>query len=361
MAWTERYVDASASGGGTGTSTSDPWTLVEAWNNSTGGMKVNIKAGNYTISSNLDRNLGGTDSSPIWWSGYKTTPGDSDEIFSTQKAEITDIPKVTLSSGYYWVERGGRWHVSSMSFVSNSNSRPALWPLGLNNRIWNCRCVNNAVNTFALQCGGHSDIVNCYFEQNGSSSPNMVDLSYSNWFGCEFVSLVNNSSVATQSPFWGSIINCIFRNLQNGISIGGGCPSIIGNTFYNISQNAINITSSCNALIVNNYFSNITGSAVSSSSTLGTMHIAGNAYESVGTELTNVYEDFQTNSFNDSSDQFVGSGNNNFTLKSTSNGYAAGLPIMFQESAVKSYSDIGAIQHANPSLGVVLNAKHPIG
>ncbi|MGB1649687.1 MAG: hypothetical protein ACPHEP_01550, partial [Acidimicrobiales bacterium] len=112
MAWTERYVDASASGGGTGTSASDPWTLAEAWNNSTGGMKVNIKAGTYTINTVLDRNLGGTSSNQVWWSGYKTTPGDLDELWSDQKTEGTDFPKINLTANY-WIERGGHWWVSS--------------------------------------------------------------------------------------------------------------------------------------------------------------------------------------------------------------------------------------------------------
>ncbi|MFZ9077482.1 MAG: hypothetical protein ACO23H_03040, partial [Alphaproteobacteria bacterium] len=93
MAWTDRYVDASAAGGGTGTSPADPWTFGEAISNTAAGMRVNFKTGTYDTTTNTNvSSIGTTVYQPSWWRGYKTTVGDLDGKLTASPTDATEIP-----------------------------------------------------------------------------------------------------------------------------------------------------------------------------------------------------------------------------------------------------------------------------
>lgn len=353
MAWTERFVDASASGGGTGTSAADPWTLAEAHANSAGGMKVNVKAGSYTSTAALNRSFGATASNPVWWSGYKTTAGDSDDIFTTQKTEATDYPLVTVTSNYF-IESGGFFYISGMAWKSQSINRPPIYTIGSYNKLWNCKFIQDVATTNqgAIANGvTNTCFVNCIFQMNSNFGNVVPSVGNNLWHGCVITG--SNCTGSNQaSAHYGTWVNCIFRDLANGVSFTGssGNSSLINCTFHNIAGTAIATGASTNLQSVNNYFSNV-GTAISASSNTGTSLVANNAYESVTTEISNIFENLQIGSLNDSSNQFVDSTNDDFTLQSSSAGYASALPFMFQDSGVESHGDIGAIQHADPSSG----------
>lgn len=351
MAWTERYVDASASGGGTGTSPADPWTLAEAHSNSTAGMRVNIKAGTYTVASVLSRSFSGVTSNPVWWRGYKTTTGDLDDIFDEEKTESTDIPLVNVTSGYL-LEGGGFFFLSSIAFKSSSTGRPAVYLNGAYTKAWNCRFIYN------LTTGGSAGSIknttqgvfaNCFFENKDTSNSYEVvfDQGLENtYINCFFTG--SGCKVVSQSAY-GGFHGCVFDNLYEGITNSTRAISVNQCTFRDISQNAINTATGASLVCTNNYFSNVSGAAIASSSLNSNVFALGNVFQNVNTQMLNIYESTQFSSATDASDLFVDSSINDFTLKSSSNGYGS-TQRCFGNGA-NSFRDIGAIQHQDPSGG----------
>lgn len=96
MAFTERYVTDSASGGGAGTS-GDPWTLAEAFSNAAAGDRVNILSGSYS-SGAVTLSNAGTAADAIVYRGYSSTIGD---LGVTRTAvgllDTTGYPVITLT------------------------------------------------------------------------------------------------------------------------------------------------------------------------------------------------------------------------------------------------------------------------
>lgn len=88
MALTERYVSSLAAGGGSGTEGS-PWTFAEAVSNYAAGDRINIKAdGTYTFTASVTFTTAATDTAPVVWRGYGTTPGDG--IRPTLNFDVAD-------------------------------------------------------------------------------------------------------------------------------------------------------------------------------------------------------------------------------------------------------------------------------
>src|SRR3954470_24403874 len=108
MAWTERYIDSASSGGdGTTNATSGAnaaWASFSAAITGIGAgpasvpTRINVKAGTYpSAGSILTFNTAGATTAPVWWRGYKTTPGDQDS--NNVAVSGTDIPAVTFTTG----------------------------------------------------------------------------------------------------------------------------------------------------------------------------------------------------------------------------------------------------------------------
>lgn len=111
------YVDATASGGGSG-SEAAPWTLAEAWAaNLQPGKGVRIKPGNYTQSTAVTLQQSGTAQAPIWFVADDITSmpvingGGTGYVLTQQNAyigiyglEITNMPGVGFGQGADGIE-----------------------------------------------------------------------------------------------------------------------------------------------------------------------------------------------------------------------------------------------------------------
>src|ERR1043166_3403877 len=78
MGLTDRYVSSSGTNTySASTSSSTPMSLSTAMSNAVAGDRINIKAdGTYSRSADTSPTNSGSQTSPIIWRGYKTTPGD---------------------------------------------------------------------------------------------------------------------------------------------------------------------------------------------------------------------------------------------------------------------------------------------
>lgn len=358
MAWTERYVDASASGGGAGTSAADPWTLSEAITNGTGGMRINIKAGSYSLTGTNTVSATTSESSPLYWRGYKTTLGDLDGALDSNPTDSTDIPHITNS--YRLGFNPNFMKFSGLSFSQSSTNSYVVGFFGHNYTIRNCRFRNaNSAITEVLIDGPVRDLhmySNCEFSIGGTTTKNFVDTDVGQTFeSCVFssdIQLTASQGTAFTNGRGMVFFKCLFRNLGIGIqaSINNTNNSIINCTFDQIADDAIRLAQNCFGFIANNYFRNIGGFAIGNStgtaSTDATSRllVVRNVYNNVGGQLENAVESLQYQALTESGNEYVDSASGDYSLKTSSVGYGydAGHRVGIGS---EDYSDLGAVQH----------------
>lgn len=358
ITFTERYVTATASGGGDGSS-GNPWTWDEAVANVAAGDRINVQAGTYT-SNGTNSTTSGTLSQPIVFRGYKDSIGDMDDVPLSGLVDGTDIPTIstaTSSSG----PTGSYIYINNISFTTNMQYTSYAWLFGAYGAARHCRFIST---------------------QAQSSCP----VQGKTFFGCYFETASNYS--ALRQAFL--VDNCVFRGVSGGItnplainSLAGVCTNslfvnfspainwaypaiglIANNTFVDCAT-AINFGTNNPTngarIISNNYFYNCTTAVNDSYRTEEpTFHMINNGFYNVTTQADTSIA-FNVNAKVDSVDPFVDYANGDYRLSQSSIGYSNAEQKTFDYYNIINNSDLGAIQHANPSLGVVLNAKHPIG
>ena len=369
MAWTDRYVDAAAAGGGTGTSSADPWTLAEAVSNSAAGMRVNIKAGVYEVTSSISTSFAGTHSDAVWWRGYTSTPGDLDDKFLANKITGTDLPQIKSVSGSV-VLNNSYFNISGLAFTTSSGSYPAVYDRRIRSWAKNCRFHHEGTFGDVVSSTNSSTYLrylSCEFrgyqaEITHASKSLVGGRNGSQFIGCLFHCDTANSAYGVNANgSYISIINCVFYNLKSAYY--AWFPAYItNNTIIDMSQDAIAISYSAasslgqidataNYHIVSNYFANVSGYCIGGFATTqqnGSLLIANNAFYNCPNRLQYTGDAPEFDSVSDSSDSFVDSTNSNYELTSSSAAYANGLG-RFWSFPTTSYADIGAIQHADPA------------
>lgn len=354
MAWTERYVTATASGGGDGSS-GNPWTLAEGFANVASGERVNIKAGTYTTSSALNIGV-----SNVAFRGYTTTIGDLDSVSpSTLRVAGTDIPKVTGTTGA----------IRNTNYIANATIQNISFEYNaadtliyINNMsdfsLLRCRVINsNSAGRCTLSRYSFFQIVNCYLHNASTTVDVHQTVALGGSSAAIIRSVISGGSTGSQGPVT-KYVDSLFIN-QSGIAINGlgyNQPDIIGCSFYNAGSHFISV-GSANLGVFRCVFDTCGGYAISK--TGSNYCLSNNAYYdssfTSGRISTSDGDDFEPIVL--TSSPFVDAAGNDFTIDSSSPIYQ---PKFLYENGQASYADIGAIQHANPSLGILLNSKHPL-
>lgn len=357
ITFTERYVTATALGGGTGTQ-ADPWTWDEAVTNVAAGDRINVKAGSYSTTG-ASSTTSGSLSQPIVFRGYKDTIGDMDGVPLHGLVDGTDIPVIT-STGDNQGAKGVYIYFNNMSFKTNSSYRAYVWNFGLYGAVRNCRIISTNAQS-SCPCRGYT-FIGCYFE------------TASNYTACKAAALVD--SCVFRGVYGGItqpigaetikvVVNSLFVNFNIGMGISYPEVCLISNNTFVDCTTAISIGTNNPTygarIISNNYFYNCTTAVNDSYRTEEpTFHMINNGFYNVTTQADTSIA-FNINPRVDNTDPFVDYANGDYRLSQSSIGYSNAEQKTFDYYNIINNRDLGAIQHANPSLGVVLNAKHPIG
>lgn len=366
MAFTEKYVTVTGGGLHDGSSEANAWTLAESHTNAVAGERLNIKAGTYTNSSILNSWPSATNSSPFSMRGYKSTIGDLDDKPTSQLVDGTDRPLIDSVSSNYLLFNLSYYLIENISFKSSTN-RPALYSDGSKHVYNRCKFIADSGATLdftpcvRVANNSHSVFYLCHFDGNGGYRTQSIDKSRQ-FIGCLFEEL--KTIQATEFAFFQ---NSVFRDFSsNCLSLGPyGFHNIHGNTFYDISGNAIEIRTGSTPsigsfLIHNNIFHSVGGNALHSVGNYFDFFADNNLFYNItGSNYSNTFN-LNRNAISESSDPFVDAAGGDYSLVSSSGGYGKAQPNPFEGLAADSRRDVGALQHADPSGGGGGAVLHPL-
>ena len=254
----------------------------------TQSTRINIKAGTYAnTSTSRTIALTGTALLPLWWRGYKTTPGDEDS--NNLAVAGTDIPSITFTSGQLTLQ-GGYQTISSIDVtgavsgaVVNISAAGAV-----NNEFYRVRIRNTSSNagaTTIVPSGSsqHFQAQACYFSVP-TTGASVINMGSSNVYlvGCILSGGIIGLKVSGTNS---TVLDCIFlAPAGDAIQLTAGLIVVDNCAFWSPGGNGINFTATPNMSIVSNcYFSTVSTAAKaaimnSSGANIGTVRCVANAY-----------------------------------------------------------------------------------
>ena len=354
ITFTERYVTATALGGGTGTQ-ADPWTWDEALANVAAGDRVNVQAGTYNV-TNPSCTADGNRTNPIVFRGYQNTIGDLDEN-NNELTSGVDVPVIVTTT------EGGGFNNCDFLFINHIHFQGGPWGFNAScfhmrlnyGRARRCKLTSigssvggNAINV----CTSLSTTVflDCHFKLDTTSGGYEFIQAADTVQGCFFEGTGTGHAVAIEQC--ADIRDCIFYNTGGVRSMWNTGRFVVTNcTFYNPTQYGVAITwfgqdYARNSVIRNCMFANFTKGVSAKNADSVDWQVDGCSYYNVATQIENIA--FQTNAKTEDTDPFLDSANKDMRLSFRAAGYSKSMPFKF--NGVENGRDVGAAQHADPQL-----------
>lgn len=235
MALSEKYVTASAGGGGAGTS-GDPWTLAEALTSAVAGDRVNIQSGAY--SSGADSVSGaGSLTQLVIFRGYNSSIGDLDDQGRSTDGSLdtTNFPVITMTG---LLAPSRHCVLQNLSFTGAITTTGIIYTTSVDNvTMISCKVVNTG-NGYAIRLDNYAQLIQCDFDCTAATHSIVVDIdSRSTLVDCRIHGTVASGVLLALDD--GFIDSCVFY--ANSTSIGiqhhaqFGSSRLIKNcTFYGL-------------------------------------------------------------------------------------------------------------------------------
>lgn len=276
MALTERYVTATAAGGGDGTS-GNPWTLTEALATAAAGDRVNIKSGSYARTATDAPTNDGTIVTPIVFRGYNTTIGDLDtqgRLNGNGNLDTTNFPVLTYDATFMLNLAGSNYVIYANLSIVGNRTGVVFNAVGSYDIVYKCLVTNS--NNDASAGGLSIDYLalNCDVNMTAASGTlyaiNLAGANGSKCIGCRVRNTPGLGIRCTGSH--ASVIGCTVVNSGgDGISwtsttVGHYAPLIYGCTVYSANDGIKfpNAAHTVPMIVVNNMITDCASYAVNS-------------------------------------------------------------------------------------------------
>jgi len=366
ITFTEKYVDATASGSGDGSS-GNPWTWNEALTNAAAGDRVNVKVGTYA-GDNTTMTADGTRNNPIVFRGYQTAIGDLDDN-TDDLVDGTEIPVITGNVD------GGGFNTCNYTFINHLSFKTnAVWnvvgwrailPYGYARR---CKFFSGATgsgsnSTRACTTGNTTSFYDCYFSTSSSTSYSMVNGSALHLVGNTFAYTGSSPSRGSNAPYAYTLTGNTYVNLSTALSLSYFTNNVViaNSTFINCGTGITEANQAYERTrtITNCYFANCTTGIQSLLSDNSGFHVINCGFYNNTDDIgSNIPEAMLVNPKYDTSDPFEDSANEDYRLKAGSLGYGAAFPKRDYLIGEKNNRDVGAWQHPDPTFETTI--FHPL-
>jgi hypothetical protein len=365
---TDYYVDSSATGGGSGTTTGDPFDLSEMWSqisSQASGNVFNVKAGTYILDAAYLPFAAGSTTAPAIIRGYTTTPNDLIAKPTTSLTAGTDYPlfKATTASQYAGIN-GSYWHIENMGFESTAN-RPAWYLRTAISSYLNCSFLASysGSNVAAISSyGSRNHFVGCWFEStNASSTQNNVSVSsHNDFYGCVFKCATTGANINLAG--YGGVHQSVIIGGLVGFqqSYAGALGMVCGNTFYNCTTGVRYRNDNDKYLCSNNLFHSCTTGIDFFSSTTSFAPIVNNSFYNCTTNIdphNSLMPALAT--IVESSDPLVNAGTD-FALVDGAASVASGYPYIYPLIAQQQFLDVGGVQKQSSGSSGGSSTFHPL-
>lgn len=354
MAITEHYVTTTGSDTwANSTNPGTPCSLADALANAAAGDRVNVKAGTYSLSSFSPTNAG-TANSPIIYRGYSSAIGDGYQGRTNGNGVLvtTNMPVFAMGTSSYSHAKDSVI-MDSIAFTS-TRTLTAFTASGANAAFMNCSIAGSgtggASNGTITMSGLHGCVFNCDISNTCDTTLRALTVTQTSSLvlACR-LSCTNGAAVYVVGG--GRIVGCVIYGSTVGIANSGAwvaAPAIIGNTIVGNTNGIVAYTGSTTAHIINNLIADNTEYGIDGTDASGiAMLLAHNRFRNNGSGNVRYSDDWATATSyghvtTGASSDFLDAGAGDYRLATDSPARAAGIP---------AYSDIGALQHADPAGG----------